>query len=109
MLLGLLQCSQCGKALWVYNDWSACGGMLYKHLVLTVLEFIREGCHGKSRDLLESMCERLPDEDCIPHPYMNGSRCDEEEFDCGDGQCIPGLGVCDNKFHCMNGQDELNW
>ena len=51
---------------------------------------------------------KLPEKDCIDGP-MNRQRCEEDEFDCGNGQCIHGLGVCDRKYQCMNGADELMW
>ena len=37
------------------------------------------------------------------------TRCEEDEFNCGNGQCIPGLGVCDGRYQCMNGADESMW
>ena len=35
--------------------------------------------------------------------------CGENEFDCGNGQCIPSLSICDHTFNCLNGADELKW
>ena len=35
--------------------------------------------------------------------------CGEKEFDCGNGQCIPLLSICDHTFNCLNGADELKW
>ncbi len=69
---------------------------------------MREGCKGEARDTLESLCMKLPTDRCLPGVGMDG-RCDEHEFSCGDGQCIHGLGVCDHKYQCMNGADEINW
>ena len=40
---------------------------------------------------------------------MNDSKCTEDEFDCGDGQCVHGLQLCDHKFDCKSGADELKW
>ena len=71
---------------------------------------VREGgCSGPSRDYLESLCMMLPDEKCLPAPEMNKTDCSDIEFDCGNGQCIPGLKLCDNGFDCYNGADELEW
>lgn len=52
---------------------------------------------------------KLPEDKCLPSPYMNKSKCGEHEWDCGDGQCIQGLGICDNQYHCLNGADEMTW
>jgi hypothetical protein len=52
---------------------------------------------------------KLPEEKCLSGPETNMSRCGEHEFDCGDGQCIHGMGICDNKYQCMTGKDELMW
>jgi hypothetical protein len=71
-------------------------------------EGVREGCHGESRDYLEKLCMRLPNERCLPAPDSS-SMCEEHEFDCGDGKCIRGLGICDNKYQCMTGADETMW
>ena len=51
---------------------------------------------------------KLPEKDCISEP-MDMPTCGEDEFPCGNGQCIHGLGVCDGKYQCMNGADELKW
>lgn len=77
--------------------------------MIVVSEFIQEGCDGESEKILVDVCMKLPNEDCIPHPYMNLSRCGEDEFDCGDGKCIPGLDICDNKYQCTSGADEVRW
>jgi len=73
------------------------------------LEFVRDGCHGAPRDTLEEICMKLPEEECISEPDTGMNECGRHEFDCGNGQCIPGLGICDTKYHCMNGADELKW
>ena len=54
------------------------------------------------------LCMKLPEEGCIGGPDQM-SRCEEDEFNCGNGQCIHGLGVCDRKYQCRNGADELEW
>ena len=77
--------------------------------ILVVTEGVREGCHGDARDVLEEICMKLPEERCISSPYYDTSMCEEEEFDCGYGNCIHGLGLCDNKYQCLNGADELMW
>ena len=35
--------------------------------------------------------------------------CSEIEFNCGNGQCVPGLSICDMKYDCLTGADELLW
>ena len=65
-------------------------------------------CEGDSKAYLESVCMKLPEDNCMGDTNQL-SRCGEYEFDCGDGQCIPGVGVCDGKYQCMNGADELGW
>ena len=55
------------------------------------------------------LCKKLPEERCIEGPYDYMSKCEEDEFHCGDGQCIHGLGVCDGKYQCMTGADERMW
>lgn len=40
---------------------------------------------------------------------QNPYTCSADEFDCGDGKCIHALGVCDKRFDCYNGADELQW
>ena len=73
------------------------------------LEEVWKNCEGKARDHLEKLCLKLPEKDCIDGPMEKKTSCGEYEFDCGNGQCIPGLGVCDRKYQCMNGADELEW
>lgn len=76
---------------------------------LFFVEGVRTSCHGESRDLLEEICMRLPEDECLPYIPPTESECSREEFDCGDGKCIPGLGICDNKYQCMSGDDETPW
>ena len=70
---------------------------------------VREACTNEtSRRALEQICMQLPEDDCLPlgtNPYG----CREDEFDCGDGQCVHGLQLCDHKFDCKSGADELKW
>ena len=68
-----------------------------------------KNCEDKARHHLLKLCMKLPEKDCIEGPITNMTRCEEDEFNCGNGQCIHGLGVCDNMYQCMNGADELEW
>ena len=52
---------------------------------------------------------KLPEKDCLPALGNELKRCEEDEYDCGDGQCIHGLGLCDGEYQCLNGADELEW
>lgn len=52
----------------------------------------------------------MPEEGCLHDmPDAAEPTCGEDEFSCGDGQCVHGLLTCDNKIHCSNGADELRW
>ena len=66
------------------------------------------GCSSWAMEHLMDLCMHLPDEECLPAP-MNTSKCGKDEFDCGDGECIHGLQICDNKYDCSTGADELQW
>ena len=79
------------------------------HCVFCLADGVAKSCSGDGRQYLESLCDKLPEEDCLPGMPEKENPCDEHEFHCGDGQCIPGLGVCDYKYQCMNGADELKW
>ena len=68
-----------------------------------------KSCKGEAKNHLEKLCLKLPEKDCIEGPMNNVTICGEDEFNCENGQCIPGLGVCDRKYQCMNGADELMW
>ena len=71
-----------------------------------------EMCDGESRRDLLRLCDKLPEEDCYSgeeKPRPAPVKCDEYEFDCGNGQCIPGLSVCNYQFDCHNGADEIQW
>ena len=70
---------------------------------------VYENCQGEARNHLEMICMKLPEEKCLHSPDMEMSRCEEDEFDCGDGKCIHGLGICDNKYQCLSGKDETQW
>ncbi|XP_059351981.1 serine protease nudel-like isoform X3 [Daphnia carinata] len=39
-------------------------------------------------------------------PSVNSSICDESEYKCLDGQCIPGDALCDGVVDCAAGEDE---
>ena len=34
--------------------------------------------------------------------------CDETEFSCGDGECMPNKRLCDGNIDCLDGRDEAN-
>lgn len=54
----------------------------------------------------------MPEERCLPgmpDDEYDEHSCGEDEFSCGDGQCVHGLLACDDKIHCANGADELKW
>ena len=72
------------------------------------IDEVRKSCEGQSKEHLAMLCMKLPEEGCIGGPDQM-TRCEEDEFDCGNDQCIHGLGVCDRKYQCMNGADELEW
>jgi hypothetical protein len=58
------------------------------------------------------ICEKLPEDKCYDgYDYYEERRpvCKEDQFDCGDGTCVHGLKLCDNRFDCRNGADELSW
>ena len=77
-------------------------------LLITVDE-VWKSCEGEARDHLVMLCMKLPEKDCIAEPMEEKTRCGEYEFACGNGQCIPGLGLCDRKYQCRNGADEHMW
>jgi hypothetical protein len=67
----------------------------------------------ESKSFFYGICDRLPDEGCFGGPDALEEKarcgCGKDEFDCGDGICISGLQLCDNKADCLNGADELAW
>lgn len=72
---------------------------------------MEENCDGESREFLMSVCGMLPDDDkCYPgRPEYTRQPCGEDEFHCGDGQCIHGSKLCDRAADCENWADELKW
>lgn len=69
-----------------------------------------QSCSGNDKTYLESLCNKLPNDKCVYAPPANETqRCDENEFDCGYGECIPGMQLCDKIYQCKNGADELDW
>lgn len=61
--------------------------------------------------MLKDLCDKLPEEDCYrgeEKPQPEPVRCGKHEFNCGD-ECVDGLSVCDNRYDCHNGADELHW
>jgi len=55
------------------------------------IDGVRGICHGEGRDYLESLCMKLPEQDCLPVLDSPAHYCGEHEFSCGDGQCIETL------------------
>jgi len=66
-------------------------------------------CHGEGRDYLESLCMKLPEEECLPAIESPVQPCADHEFSCGDGQCIPDVKLCDGVFDCCDFSDESQW
>ena len=77
-------------------------------IAIYITEEVWKNCEGEAQEHLEMLCMKLPEERCIEGP-IDMTMCEEHEFDCGNGQCIHGLGVCDSKYQCKNGADELEW
>ena len=80
-------------------------------LCLESVDAVKERCVGDGADYLMEVCSGLPDDRCLPTPgeVVSPGPCGEDEFHCGDGQCIQGLGVCAHRYQCQNGADELKW
>lgn len=38
--------------------------------------------------------------------YLNVEGCSQEEFTCGNGQCVPNYRKCDGRRDCSDGSDE---
>jgi len=72
-------------------------------------EGVRSKCTGDGLAYLESVCMKMPEERCLSEGPGADDVCGEDEFHCGDGQCIDGLKVCDYGYDCHNGADELRW
>lgn len=72
---------------------------------------VEQNCQGESRDYLMNACEMLPDEEhCYPGRAEDlWQPCGDDEFHCGDGQCIHGTKLCDRAADCKNAADELKW
>ena len=79
------------------------------NLYLYFTEGVHKSCDGEGKEYLEYLCNKLPDDACIGGPEDVKRECEEDEFNCGNGQCIHGLGICDGKYQCRNGADELEW
>lgn len=78
--------------------------------VILFIDAVWQQCSGESRDYLETLCTQLPDENCFDgrEPRKPGN-CGEYEFDCGNDQCVSGLGVCDRERDCATSADEIGW
>ena len=77
-----------------------------------VVAGVEASCSGDGKAFLQDLCMQMPEEGCLPGDAMDmmpEKKCDEHEFACGDGQCVHGLTLCDHKFDCRNGADELRW
>lgn len=60
--------------------------------------------------MLMDVCMQLPEENCYDGvDYEEKRDCGEYRFDCGDDTCVHGMKLCDNRFDCGNGADELGW
>lgn len=72
---------------------------------------VNEACtFDESKAVLMEYCDALPEEGCYNGTDMDEKRgCGEHEFDCGDGTCAHGTSLCDYRFDCSNGADELGW
>lgn len=45
----------------------------------------------------------------VAHTHAdNRSRCDDSQFTCTSGQCVPENNQCDNIIQCNDGSDENN-
>ena len=69
---------------------------------------------GEGTATLTSYCMKLPDKEeeaCLSEPIETPDQdeCGEDEFNCGNGQCVHGLQLCDHKYDCWTGADELKW
>ncbi|XP_067935633.1 low-density lipoprotein receptor-related protein 1B-like [Watersipora subatra] len=77
-------------------------------LVMTVSK-LHFYCSGEGREQLVMLCMKLPEERCLSEPIDNMmNMCGEDEFSCGDGQCIPQDAVCDLSYNCYSGKDEIS-
>lgn len=75
-------------------------------------ETVDKLCDGEARRVFSDMCRKLPEDECYrgeEKPRPKPEKCDWNEYDCGNGQCIAGLKVCDYRFDCANAADELQW
>ena len=78
---------------------------MYSYLV----DGIGKHCMGESKEHMEMLCRHLPETNCITGQDSKVAVCTYEEFNCGNGQCIPSETLCDNNYNCRNGADELQW
>jgi hypothetical protein len=84
--------------------------VLLTSVAMMFLDGVNASCSGDAKATLSEMCMSLPEERCLaeaPDPYEQ--QCQEDEFSCGDGECVHGLKLCDRKYDCLRGVDELAW
>lgn len=64
----------------------------------------REICDGQ----VDCFNDGIDEKDCFP---LETSRCDEDEFQCHNGMCVPSNFLHDSPFNydCMDGSDEYNY
>lgn len=68
------------------------------------------GCPDDAKRVLDDICMMLPVEQCLGDmPDKPAPVCKDDEFSCGDGQCVPRWQACNLRYDCMNGADELSW
>lgn len=79
--------------------------------VAVVVDGVGESCTGRSKDILQSFCMKLPEEDCLPAlklPYRE-DKCGKYEISCDGDRCVNGLAVCDLERDCEDAKDERYW
>lgn len=83
--------------------------MLALTSVTHVSAVVDSDCSGEGREVLRQLCTKLPDSNCRGGLLDMRNPCQENEFHCGDRQCVPLVTVCDYRYDCLNAADELRW